>query len=44
MVISTGICFGLEDGQMKVFPRLLCLISLKEGEEGILTYQKEINL
>lgn len=34
------ICFGLEDGQMR---RLLvdyyAYISLKEGEEGILTYQ-----
>lgn len=34
------ICFGLEDGQMKRFPvDYYAYISLKEGEEGILTYQ-----
>lgn len=34
------ICFELEDGQMKRFPvDYYAYISLKEGEEGILTYQ-----
>ena len=34
------VCFGLEDGQMKRFPvDYYAYISLKEGEEGILTYQ-----
>lgn len=34
------ICFGLEDGQMRRFlVDYYAYISLKEGEEGILTYQ-----
>ena len=33
-------CFGLEDGQMKKFPiDYYAYMSLKEGENGILTYQ-----